>query len=418
MRSVIDVAVVGAGPYGLSTAAHAIEAGLDVRVFGRPMAAWEHHMPQGMLLKSEPSASNLADPDRDYELATYCRQMGRPCAYGEPVPVETFVDYGKWFHRNAVKDALDCSEVAAVRAKGQAFAVEFRSGATVTARSVVLALGFLPFAYRPLPLAGLPAEVSTHSSEHHDLSRFKGQDVAVVGAGQSALETAALLHELGARPLVVARTETLQWNGTPELSRSRMERALAPQSGLGTGWRSWLWAEQPGKVRYLPLEMRRRIVKTTLGPAGAWWLKERFDGRVTLYTGHRVVAASHDGQVRLTLLDEAGALSTLHADHVIAATGYAVDVARVSVLDEPLRDALRVDGTAPKLTRTFETSIDNLYMVGLAAANTFGPAMRFVHGARFAARRVTKGLKGSAGRGRNSGDTRVGAGSPLHRLGA
>ncbi|GGS79516.1 lysine 6-monooxygenase [Planobispora rosea] len=389
---IIDVAVVGAGPYGLSVAAHSIAAGLDTRVYGRPMQAWDRHMPRGMLLKSEPAASNLADPRGDYGLETYCEPRGLPCAYGTPIPLETFVDYGRWFHTQAIGDALDDSSVARIRSDRGMFAVELTTGQTVMARTVVLALGFLPFAHRPAALSGLPAAVVTHSSDHYDLSRFAGLDVTVVGAGQAALETATLLLERGARPRVVARRDALAWNGVPATDRLAIERALAPRSGLGTGWRAWVWSELPGTVRHLPAAARRHIVRTTLGPAGSWWLRERFDGRVPVLLGQTLEGATHRDGVSLRLRGADGDLTTVHTDHVIAATGYAVDVARIGILDGRLTRAIRRSGTSPKLSRNFETSVDGLFAVGLAAAGTFGPVMRFVHGAGFAARRTTAGL--------------------------
>ncbi|GGK58088.1 NAD(P)-binding domain-containing protein [Planomonospora sp. ID91781] len=389
---VIDVAVVGAGPYGLSVGAHAVAAGLDVRVYGRPMESWERHMPRGMLLKSEPAASNLADPHRSYGLDAYCRPRGLSCAYGEPVPVETFVDYGKWFRARTVGEALDPSSVTEIRPQGRLFAVELSTGETVMTRTVVLALGFLPFAHRPAVLSGLPSEICTHSSEHHDLSAFAGRDVTVVGAGQSALETATLLLEAGARPRVVARVNTLLWNNVPETRASALRRLLSPVSGLGTGWRSWIWSELPGSVRHLPVATRHRIVRTTLGPAGAWWLRKRFDGHVPVVLGQTLAGAVHGDDVSLTLRDENGSIRTVRTEHVIAATGYLVDVERMDVLDGNLRYAIRRTGTSPLLTRDFETSVSGLFAVGLAAAGTFGPVMRFVHGTHFAARRVTRGL--------------------------
>ncbi|BCK71048.1 hypothetical protein Srufu_050010 [Streptomyces libani subsp. rufus] len=55
-----DLVVVGAGPYGLSIAAHAAAAGLRLRVLGRPMASWRDHMPDGILLTSEPWSTDLS----------------------------------------------------------------------------------------------------------------------------------------------------------------------------------------------------------------------------------------------------------------------------------------------------------------------------------------------------------------------
>ncbi|MFC4058101.1 NAD(P)-binding domain-containing protein [Planomonospora corallina] len=389
---VVDVAVVGAGPYGLSVGAHAVAAGLDVRVYGRPMETWERNIPAGTLLKTEPASSHLADPHRSYGLDAYCRPRGLPCSPGSPVPAATFAEYGRWFRARTIGDALDPSSVTEVRAQGRLFTLELSTGQTVMARTVVLALGFPPFAHRPAVLSGLPSEACTHSSEHRDLSVFAGRDVTVVGAGQSALETAALLLEAGARPRVVARVNTLRWEEAPEPDASPLRWALSPVSGLGSGWGAWACSALPGAVRRLPAATRHRVVRTVPGPAGAWWLRRRFDGNVPVVLGQTLASAVCGDEVVLSLRNEHGRVRTLHTEHVIAATGYLVDVERMNVLDGRLRYAIRRTGTSPLLTKNFETSVSGLFAVGLAAAGTFGPAMRFVHGTRFAARRVTRGL--------------------------
>ncbi|PZG20447.1 dimethylaniline monooxygenase [Nonomuraea aridisoli] len=383
----IDVAIVGAGPYGLSVAAHALHAQLDTRVFGTPMRAWEKHMPRGMLLKSEPDASHLADPERRHGLDAF-----QPCSYGEPVPVERFVDYGRWFQERAVGAALETSDVTAVGVEGGSFALTLAQGRQVLARTVVMAVGFLPFAHRPDPLVGLPPEAVSHSSDHHDLGRFAGRDVTVLGSGQSALETATLLAEAGASVRVVARSRALAWNDVPVAQPSTVSRLLAPRSGLGRGWRSLAWARVPGAFRYLPERARGHVVRTALGPAGSWWLRGRFDGAVPVILGARLAAAEHGDGVRLHLHDRSGTTTTLDTEHVIAATGYRVDVARLRVLDDGLRRAVAATSPTPRLSPVFETPVAGLHLVGLAAAATFGPAMRFVYGCDFAARRVTRGL--------------------------
>ncbi|MBA2891406.1 NAD(P)-binding domain-containing protein [Nonomuraea soli] len=387
----VDVAVVGAGPYGLSVAAHAIEAGLDVRVYGRPMNAWDKHMPVGMLLKSEPFASHLADPARRFTLAAFCETYGFPYAYAQPTPVERFVDYGRWFADHNVGDRVSSTDVTSVERDGDLFLLTLATGDQVRSRCVVLAVGFLPFSRTPEPLRGLPGSLQAHSSQVHDLGEYAGQKVAVIGAGQSAIETASLLKEAGAHPYLVARTERLLWNSTPVADRGLLSRCLAPQSGLGTGWRSWTWSERPELVRHLPEKVRHHIVRTTLGPAGSWWLKDRFAGVETIL-GAQVMQAEAQEGVSLSLRRSSGEASRLQVDRVIAATGYAVDLRRMALLSPLLRNAVDHRLQLPVLSKDFETSVPGLFMVGLAAAATFGPVMRFVHGARFAAATVAPAL--------------------------
>ena len=101
----VQMAIVGAGPYGLSLAAHLRAASVEARTIGRPMGFWRDHMPQGMLLKSEPAASSLSDPLHGHTLRDYCGATAR--AYtdrGTPVPLSTFVEYGQWFQQELVPD--------------------------------------------------------------------------------------------------------------------------------------------------------------------------------------------------------------------------------------------------------------------------------------------------------------------------
>lgn len=387
----LDVAVVGAGPYGLSVAAYAQAEGLDVRVFGRPMNAWNRHMPVGMMLKSEPAASHLADPARAYTLESYCGLHGLEYAYGSPVPVRRFVEYGRWFQEMTSRDTTVDAEVTEVGSEGEGFVLTLSTGERVRARTVVLALGFLPFARVPAALTALPSSLLAHSCQVNDLSEYAGMRVAVVGAGQSALETACLLKEAGAQPQVIARCNHLRWNTVPVARRSLLSRLRAPNSGLGTGWRSWLWAKAPGLIPFLPSSYRRHIVRTTLGPAGSWWLRERMkDVEVRLRT-KLLHASTHDSGAELTVKSR-GHKETIQVDAVIAATGYTVDVRRFKLLEPSVRAAVRHAAWAPLLTREFESTVPGLFMVGLAAAPTFGPVMRFVLGARFAARTITPAL--------------------------
>ncbi|MFG2005035.1 NAD(P)-binding domain-containing protein [Spirillospora sp. NPDC048911] len=387
--SLIDTLIVGAGPYGLSIAAHAQAHGLDVRVIGTPMDFWQRHMPAGMLLKSEPFASNLSCPAP----GSAFNDLHPGWSMGQPIPLTTFVSYGRWFAENTVR-GIEEVQVDHVRATAPGFTVTLSTGEEVRTRTVVMAIGVRQFAHVPDQLSSLPAELATHSVEHHDLSRFAGRDVTVIGAGQSALETAVLLADAGARPTLISRNDQLAWNALPQLDPSLTSRIFGgPQSGLGRGWRTWLWSEHPASTRVLSEETRHRIVRTTLGPAGAWWLRERLDHRVTVRLGERVVEADvRNGRAQLSAVTSRGAIQLSQADHVIAATGYVPDIDKITILDPDLRRRLRLQHRSPDLSRHFESSVPGLYFAGLTAAASFGPVMRFVHGSSFAARRIANNL--------------------------
>ncbi|PJE99618.1 dimethylaniline monooxygenase [Streptomyces carminius] len=391
-----DLVVVGAGPYGLSIAAHAAAAGLTVRTFGRPMASWRDHMPEGMFLKSEPWSSNLSDPAGKHTLAAYCAGRGLRAEHGRPLPLDVFTDYGLWFGERAVP-RVDEERVVCVRRGPDGFLVETAEGVAHGARTVALAVGVMPFVHVPGTLGALPRELATHSSHHRDLSVFRGRDVTVLGAGQAALETAALLAECGAHPRVVARADHVDWNTPPQpLRRGPLRSLRDPHSGLGTGWSSWVWAELPWAVRRLPGGLRARIAGTALGPAGAWWLRDRVESRIPVLLGHRLRAAAETGgTVRLTLESSRGTVTELETDHVVAATGFRPDVGRLELLDPAVRDVLRTAGTsrAPEVGGCFESSLPGLFFAGLLTAPSFGPAMRFVHGAGFTAERLVRGVR-------------------------
>ena len=274
MSEAVDVAIVGAGPYGLSVAAHLRAAGLSCRQFGLPMRLWREAMPRGMYLKSQGFASNLSDPEGSHTLEAFCRKTGHPYAsYGLPVPLDTFISYGQWFADELVP-SLEEVMVTEVARQGDGFAVSLASGETVRASNVVVAAGVEHFARVPRLLADLPDAVCTHASAHTDLSTFAGQRVVVVGAGQSALESAALLHESGADVQIVARASRVRWNGVPlDPDRPLPQRMREPESGLGSGWSTWFYSRHPEIFRHLPEQTRIDRARTALGPAGASWLR-------------------------------------------------------------------------------------------------------------------------------------------------
>ncbi|MHA6764290.1 NAD(P)-binding domain-containing protein [Streptacidiphilus sp. PAMC 29251] len=391
----VPVTVIGAGPYGLAAAAHLRARGVSCRVLGEPMDSWRARMPAGMFLKSTPSASSISDPAGAFSLDRFRAAEGRR-SEGDlhPVPLDEFVRYGLWFQQQCVPE-LERTVVRQVEARAGEFQVTLETGEDFASRSVVMATGLSAFAHIPDELAeAAAAGLVSHPAEYDDLSRFTGQRVAVVGAGQSALESAALLHEAGAVPTVVARTQELLF-GTPPTSdrpteRPLPQRLLKPASPLGPGWSLRTFADAAGVYRRLPVPVRDHFLRTVLGPSGAWWLRDRVVGRVDVLTGRSVRSAVEAGSgVRLTLADRTGGSTVLTVDHVLSATGYRVDLARMGLLAPGLRGGLWRTGGAPHLSAGFESSVHGLYFTGLAAAATFGPVLRFVCGTGFAAGRIS-----------------------------
>jgi hypothetical protein len=384
--------IIGAGPYGLSLAAHLRANGANFRIVGRIMAPWRTAMTDGMLLKSEGFASTLFDPKSEFTLGTYCAQQGIPYAdTGEPVRVETFVAYGEAFQRRMVPN-LEERLVENLRQVPDGFEATCDDGTVIAAKRVVLASGIMNFVYIPRELRHLPQACISHSSDHHDLSRFNGQDVIVLGAGASAMDVAGAARLKGAKVRVVARRPSVRFQ-TPLGERSLLDKIRAPMTVVGPGWKSVLCTKLPSLFRVMPDKFRTMVVNRYLGPAPAWFSRQSVEGHIPIMTSTTVLGADTDnGRVRLSLRLKDGNTTEVAADHLIAATGFRVDINRIDFLDRRLVSAIRsVDG-APRLSRNFESSVPGLYFTGLASANSFGPMLRFAAGAGFAARRLSRHL--------------------------
>jgi hypothetical protein len=388
----VDVAIIGAGPYGLSLAAHLSATEVSYRQFGVPMRLWRAGMPKGMFLKSQGFASSLSAPGETHTLEAFCRTARLPYrAYGFPVSLETFVRYGQWFQSELQLKVEEILVADMVRQAG-GFGLTLADGERFLARKVVVAIGVEHFAYVPEPLSQLPASTCTHSAAHADLAAFRGKDVVIVGAGQSALESATLLHENGATVQVLARRRVIAWNGLPlDPDRPLLRRLREPEAGLGSGWSTWFYSNHPELFRRLPQGTRVYRARTALGPAGASWLRERVEGQFPVRTGQTVAwAKPQDGKVRLGITD-----GELVADHVLAATGYRIDLSRLAFLPEPMRSSLRTVGGSAAVGRDYQSSIPGLYFIGPSVAPSMGPVMRFVFGAKHAATTVARQLASS-----------------------
>jgi hypothetical protein len=389
-----DIAIVGAGPYGLAAAAHLQAAdGLEIRVFGEAMSFWEQHMPEGMLLRSPYVACNIADPDRELTLDRF-QAEGR-VSLPRPLGLGRFVEYGRWFQRRA-SIPTDQRDVTGVEQNGN-FRVELSDGSAVSARHVVVAAGVKPFAWTPPAFAKLPSALASHSSEHRSFSGFGGRRVAVVGGGQSALESAALLHEAGAEVEVLVRGPRVYFlRRVPWLHRlGPVTRLLFAPAEVGPAGISRL-VSAPSWYRRLPRGVQDRFSVRALRPAGAAWLIPRLE-HVPIRLATSVVEAREVGDgLELTLGDG----SHRSYDHALLATGYRVDIAGYRFLPAKLLEQIdRVQGY-PRLSACFASSVPGLYFLGAAAAWSFGPLMRFVAGTEFASPRLTDAILVGSGRRR------------------
>jgi FAD-dependent urate hydroxylase len=390
-----QVAIIGAGPSGLAAAAHLRSANVDLRVFGKAMESWERHMPAGMLLRSYWEGSHISDPNGDLTLDRYQRALG--VQLPTPVRRDDFINYGQWFQRQAVPD-VDGRRVTRIEAASKCFRVMLEDAKSVWAQRVVIATGIASFAWRPHQFNAVPPTLASHSSEHRDLGRFAGQRVVVVGGGQSALESAALLHESGAAVEVIVRAPGVHWlrYGTRlhtwlHNQANPLRRILYPPSDIGPPGLNWI-VDTPDLFQRLPLAVHSCIERRAIRPAGAGWLRPRMNG-VRITTGRGIISANLVGQqVRLRLDDG----TERCVDHILLATGYQVDISRCAFLAPDLVRSLRLVDGYPELSAGFEASLPGLHFLGAAAAGTFGPLMRFVAGTKYAASALTRCILGQA----------------------
>jgi cation diffusion facilitator CzcD-associated flavoprotein CzcO len=383
-RQDCNVAVIGAGPYGLAVAAHLKAAGVETLVVGEPMGFWRNNMPSGMRVRSPWRATHIADPADELSLDAYARLVGMTPS--PQLPIAEFLRYGTWFQTRAVPD-LDTRKVAMVHRAANRFRLVLEDGCVVDARRVVVAMGLANQSFRPTPFHGLPSHLVSHSSEHVDLARFRGRRVAVIGRGQSACESAVLLAEAGAEVELISRGGVL-WIGSPQRKGNlalRVRKALISKSEVGPFPLDWL-ADAPGLTRLFPDDLRSRFTTRCLRPAASAWLRPRSE-TIRFTPGHVVASVQPTGdRLRLRLDD-----STIRTvDHVLLGTGYRIDITRFGVLSPDIVAAIRLVDGSPRLSAGFESSVRGLHFVGSSAVNSFGPLMRFIAGCGHAARGVTR----------------------------
>lgn len=380
-----DVAIVGAGPYGLSAAAHLRQLkGLDLRLFGEPMSFWERHMPEGMLLRSPWDGSHIADPENRCTLDVY-RTLNGNHRLADPVPLEDFVKYGHWFYQRTGVSA-DPRKVIQIELSQEGYQLTLEDGETLQARRVVVAAGIQRFAHRPEVFKNLPRSLVTHTSEHRDLSKFRNKEVLVIGGGQSALETAALLSEAGAHVEVSVRNSSVHWLGRQQRIRAKaIGWMLYGPGGIGPAGVS-LVIQRPDLFRRLPRPIQNWWGTRAMRPAGAHWLKPRTQN-VPIHTKRFATQVRVEGErLRIHLNDK----TDRAADHVVLGTGYRVNVALYPFLSPEVLEQINLVDGYPRLDAGFETSSPGLHFVGAPAAWSFGPLMRFVAGTEFASRALRR----------------------------
>jgi cation diffusion facilitator CzcD-associated flavoprotein CzcO len=352
------------------------------------MSFWARTMPKGMFLRSNWTATQIADPTNMLTLESFQSQNGNHLSM--PVPLDRFVQYGLWYQRRALPD-LDRRMISRVDSDPKGFRVTLDDGETLTAKRVVVAAGIGSFARRLAEYSNLPSNLASHTSEHPDLAVFAGKSVLVIGGGQSALESAALLHENGANTEVIARTGKINWlqgwaSKTLHHGLGRVtNRLLYAPTDVGPAGISQLMA-RPDLLKMLPRSLQNKLRIRSVRPAGARWLVDRLkDVPIRLNTAVSSFSVTGD---KITVRLSDGSSRTV--DHILMGTGYRVDVSKYAFLSPGIVSSLKTINGFPLLQEGMETSVPGLHILGAPGIWTFGPLLQFVSGTHYAGRSLAR----------------------------
>ncbi len=352
--------VIGAGPYGVATAARAIERGIETIVVGAPMAFWREHMPQGMFLRSGPDWHLDAAGVHTFE--AFLEEQEIALSDVDPIPIRVFLDYATWFQDNkgvVVRENL----VTQLIHKGKAFEVLLDSGERITAGAVVAAPGIRHFQQLPPWAGSLSPGVGAHTCDLVDFEDLRGARVLIVGGRQSAYEWAALIGEQGAERIDIVhrhdipRFERVSWKFVDDY----VDSMIAVR-----GW----W-------RALSHSERERITRQ-FWDAGRltleWWLIPRLAGdRFHWWPGTSVIDISEGTGAAVAELSNG---ERLVVDRIVFATGYKANLRNVPFLGGVVDKIDLIDGF-PVLDAAFQSSVAGLYVTGFAATRDFGPFLGF-----------------------------------------
>lgn len=371
-----DLLIIGAGPFGLSLAAHARALGLETVVVGKPMGFWKDHMPRGMVLRS--ACDWHLDADGRHTIEAFLAMRGQSPGDVEPLSRDFYLDYADWFRRQAGIDPLPV-KVRSLDRHANGFVAALDDGTGLAARNVAVAVGFSNFPQAPQELvAMLPAGRWSHTCDMVDFAALRGERVLIVGGRQSAFEWAALLADEGAAEVHVSHRHdspafsASDWSWVNPLVDAMVDRP---------GWfRGLPKAEQDALAKRLWIEGRSKVEP---------WLEPRvMRPGVTLWPRTALASCRETGDGLAVTLDNG---DTLHVDHVILATGYKVRIEKVPFLAGLLGQLAVRDGF-PVLDEHFQTSIPGLFITSMPATRDFGPFFAFTISVRTSARLIGQAL--------------------------
>lgn len=360
-----------------------------MRLFGKEMETWRDRMPREMQMRSAWEETSIAAPRNAGSIDAWTAAVGEERR--EPIALSVFLRYAAWFGETFVADR-DPNDVAKVELNGSGYRVTTVAGDEVDARQLVLAVGVMPFAYVPPPLAkAFGGDVSLVTYSPDEAARHAGRRVLVVGGGQAGLEAAGLAAQAGGEVELVTRSQ-VRWFADrerhyPRTALKRWAFQLAyPAVGYGPPVLNRI-VLKPDLFAALPESTRDKLTARVLRSGGSAWLRTLVDQsvRVTEHCSVDEIERKDDGlQVRLSDGTQR------EVDDVLIACGYRFDLDRLAFLSPEVRARIAVRNGWPVLDRYFRSSDRNVIFVGYAAEHRFGALSRFVLGTEFTAKRVRK----------------------------
>jgi hypothetical protein len=221
--------------------------------------------------------------------------------------------------------------------------------------------------------------------------------VVVIGGGQNALEAALRMQRAGATRVDIVVRSTVRWfaEREPYQHRGRMHgyayRAAYPIIGFGPPPFNRL-VLHPGLFAQLPEPMRQRLNERMLRPGGSPWLRQQLQGSVHFHEHATIIHVDEIGDsLRLITADGCA----FHADRVVIACGFRFDLARVTFLRETVKSQIKTSQKTgwPLLSNGLCSTAPGLHFAGYPAEGRFGPLVRFIEGARFAAERCAAAIR-------------------------
>jgi FAD-dependent urate hydroxylase len=376
-----NLLIIGAGPFGLTVSAQASTHGIEHLLVGKPMEFWQRNMPKGMYLRS--GCDWHLDPLNLHTIERFLQCLGKKASDVEPLSMEFYLSYVEWFQQQKQIQSLPHHVSRLDYSASDNNFVAFCDGRMIAARHVVIAPGFKYFAHVPEELKVLlPEGRFSHTCDFADFSTVAGKRYLIVGGRQSAFEWAALLIEAGASAVDLTHRHV-----SPTFATSDWSWVTPLVDGM---------VESPNWFRRLTPDERSAIIKRMWAEGRLKlepWLESRLkNDRVTVRPQTQLrrclVQGSGDLRVELTNGD------TLVVDHVILATGYKVDIARVPFLSSGnVLGQVATSNGFPILDDHFQTSVPGLYMTSMPATQDFGPFFAFTVSVRASAKLICRSIR-------------------------